>query len=96
MKSKSTIMTSTKVFLIAFAMVAALAVDPALTAATESKKETAAVASTQKRFNTPKEAADSLVQAAASFDVPTLKEILGPDATDIVSSEDPVADRNKG
>jgi hypothetical protein len=77
-------------------MVAALAVGPALTAATESKKETAAVASTQKRFNTPKEAADSLVQAAASFDVPTLKEILGPDATDIVSSEDPVADRNKG
>ncbi len=95
MKSKLNLMTSIKVFLIAFAMVAALVVDPALKAATETKKETAAAESTQKQFNTPKEAADSLVQAAASFDVPALKEILGPDANDIVSSEDPVADKNK-
>jgi hypothetical protein len=50
---------------------------------------------TQKQFNTPKEAADSLVQAAESFDVNTLKEILGPDSTDIVASEDPVQDKNK-
>ena len=35
--------------------------------------------SAQKTFATPKEAADTLVQAAASFDVPALKEILGPE-----------------
>ena len=95
MKSKSNLMISKKIFLIAFAIVAALVVDPALKAATESKKETAAAASTQKQFNTPKEAADALVQAAASFDIAALKEILGPDATEIVSSADPVADKNK-
>ena len=88
-------MTSKKVFLIAFAIVPALIVGPALKAATESKKETATPGSTEKQFNTPKEAADSLVQAAASFDVSALKEILGPDATEIVSSADPVADKNK-
>jgi hypothetical protein len=49
----------------------------------------------EKQFNTPKEAADNLVQAAEAFDVAALKEILGPDSTDIVTSEDPVADKNR-
>ena len=49
----------------------------------------------QKEFNTPKEAADDLVQAAAAFNVARLKEILGPDSGDIVSSEDPVTDKNR-
>jgi len=49
----------------------------------------------QKAFTTPKEAADALVQAAASFNVPSLKEILGPDSEDLVSSEDPVQDKNR-
>src|ERR1044071_7780976 len=51
--------------------------------------------SKQKEFNTPKEAADSLVQAAESFDVAALKEILGPDSADIINSEDQVADKNR-
>jgi len=49
----------------------------------------------QKTFATPKEAADALVQAAANFDVPALKEILGPDGEDLVSSEDSVQDKNR-
>lgn len=49
----------------------------------------------QKQFDTPQAAADALIQAAASFDVPALKEILGPDSVDIVSSQDPVADKEK-
>ncbi len=49
----------------------------------------------QKQFNSPKEAADSLVAAAQTFDVPALKEILGPDSDQILSSEDPVADKNR-
>jgi hypothetical protein len=48
-----------------------------------------------KKFDTPQQAADSLVQAAESFDVPVLKEILGPDSTDLVSSADPVEDKNR-
>src|SRR5262249_31107421 len=89
---KPNIMSSTKIFLIVLATVCIVGLT--VNAASQPKKE-AAAASQQKQFNTPKEAADSLVAAAGSFDVAQLKEILGPDATDIVSSEDPVADKNK-
>jgi hypothetical protein len=54
-----------------------------------------AAAPTQKQFDTPQQAADSLVRAAASFQVPALKEILGPDSEDIVASEDPVMDKER-
>src|SRR6516162_9342141 len=49
----------------------------------------------QKEFNTAKDAAESLIKAAAAFDVAALLEILGPDGTDIVRSEDPVEDKNR-
>ena len=49
----------------------------------------------EKEFDTPKQAADALVQVATSFDVPPLKEILGPDSEDIIASEDPVQDKNR-
>ena len=89
-------MTSTRIFVMIFAIDCAV-IELALPAtASEAKKETATASHTaQKQFNTPKEAADSLIAAAGSFDVAQLKEILGPDAADIVSSEDPVADKNR-
>jgi Protein of unknown function (DUF2950) len=93
MKSKLNLTTSVKLFMIVFAIVCVA--DLSLPAATETKKDSSAATSQQKQFNTPKEAADSLVQAAASFDTNALKEILGPDAAEIVSSADPVADKNK-
>jgi hypothetical protein len=49
----------------------------------------------QKGFDTAKLAADALIQAAESFDVPALKDILGPGSEDIVSSEDTVQDKNR-
>ncbi len=49
----------------------------------------------QKLFATPREAADALIQAAGSFDLSALKEILGKDGEDLVSSEDPVQDKNR-
>ena len=49
----------------------------------------------QKPFATPQEAADALVQAARTYDLPTLEKILGPDSEDLLSSEDPVSDKNK-
>jgi len=52
--------------------------------------------SMQKAFATPNEAAQALVQAASIYDVPSLLAILGPDAQDLVSSGDPVNDKNRG
>jgi Protein of unknown function (DUF2950) len=49
--------------------------------------------SSQKTFGTPQEAADTLVQAAASYDVPALLEILGPESKDFISSADPTRDK---
>ena len=49
----------------------------------------------QKRFDTPKQAADALIQVATNFDVAAAKEILGPDGEDLISSEDPVMDEKR-
>ena len=68
-----------------------------LTYATLASKHEArnTVPSGQKTFATPKEAVDALIQAAEVFDVPALKAILGPHGEDLVSSEDPVQDKNR-
>ena len=47
----------------------------------------------QKFFDTPQDAAETLVKAAASYDVSALLEILGPDAKDFISSADPTRDK---
>src|SRR5437667_8229203 len=49
----------------------------------------------QKQFDTPKQAADALIQVAGNFDVAAAKEILGPDSEDIIASEDPVMEKNR-
>src|SRR6266403_3718286 len=48
----------------------------------------------QQVFATPKQAADALVQAAESYDLSTLERILGPESEALLSSEDPVRDKN--
>jgi len=64
-------------------------------AALSSGQETAKTAApAQKTFATPKQAADALLQACDSYDVTALKQILGPQGEDLVSSEDPVRDKN--
>ncbi len=94
MKTTSHPMISTKFFLTVSAIIGFGFLALVLPAA--PKQDASAVSQPQqKQFNTPKEAADSLVQAAEAFDVAALKEILGPDSTDIVSSEDTVADKNR-
>lgn len=65
----------------------------ALTAA--EKKETSSQQSSGKAFDTAQEAGDALIQAAESFDVAALKEILGPGSDDLVASEDAVQDKNR-
>ena len=96
MTSNINLMNSSKFFPIASAIVT-FGFLACVSQAAEPKKEAAVAApqSNQKQFNTPKEAADSLIQAASAYDVNALKEILGPDADDIVSSQDPVGDKNR-
>jgi Protein of unknown function (DUF2950) len=85
--------SSLKLLLVVFAVVACAAFVPVLRAAPETTSNPAE--SGQKEFASPKEAADALLQAAASFDQIALKEILGPDSDDIIASEDPVEDKNR-
>src|SRR5947209_18136415 len=59
----------------------------------QSKQEGAE--SAQKAFATPEEAVNALIQAAGTYDVPALLEILGPDARDLVLSGDAVGDNRR-
>ena len=95
MKTKSDIMNSTKFLLGASAIVVSSFIGLTVQAAEPKKDASASAQPEQKTFNTPKEAADSLVQAAEAYDVASLKEILGPGSEDIVGSEDPVQDKNR-
>lgn len=90
MKSKSNIMTATRIF--ASVIFLSGMVAPALPA----KPEAAATPpAKQLEFETPQLAVDRLLQAAEAYDVPALKEILGPDSVDLISSEDPVKDKER-
>ena len=89
-------MTSSKIMLIACAITSFCLLGFVSHAAPAAKPDAAsAPASGQKQFDTPKQAADALVQVAANFDVAAAKEILGPDGEDIVASEDQVMDKNR-
>jgi hypothetical protein len=95
MKTKRDIMISPKIFLIAFAIAISCLLGLALQAAPAKPDAAAASQPKQKEFDTPKQAADALVQVAANSDVAAAKEILGPDGEDLISSEDPVMDKNR-
>jgi hypothetical protein len=91
MKSKSYLSILAKISL----AVVAVTIAGILDAAPEAKNDATASQPTGKEFNTPKAAADALIEAAAAYDTAALKEILGPGSDDIVSSEDAVADKNR-
>ena len=96
MKSKMNIITSSKVSAIACAIVSSVVLAVTSQAAAEPKQDAASAPQpAQKQFDTPKQAADALIQVAANFDAAAAKEILGPDGEDIVASEDPVQDKNR-
>src|SRR4029450_11243245 len=97
MQSKANIMTSWKFFVIACAIVNCAFLALISQGAPGQKQESTPSASQmqQKQFDTPKEAADALIQVAANFAPAAAKEILGPDSDDIIASEDPVEDKNR-
>ena len=101
MNTKRNNMTSSKMIALAAAVLTTAFLTPVSIAA--EKKEAAAMqkdAQTtpqpwQKQFDTPKQAADAVVEVATNLDVAAAKEILGPDGEDLVSSEDPVMDKKR-
>ena len=95
MKARSNLMYSSKTLVIAAAMLTCGLLTSSVYAEQAKQDPAAASQPKQKTFATSKEAADALIQAAESFDVAALKEILGPDSDDIISSEDPVQDKNR-
>jgi hypothetical protein len=77
-------------------MVCVLLLAPAHDASAQAKSKSAApVAGRQRTFDTPKAAADALIAAATSDDVPVLQEILGPDGKDLLVTSDPVQSKNQ-
>jgi hypothetical protein len=62
--------------------------------ATAAHQSSEQVAVAQKGFAKPQEAADALIKAAEAFDVTALLEIFGPDGKDLVTTQDPVQDKN--
>ena len=103
MKAKLKEITSSKIFVIVEVILITGFLASALIAAVPAQKETASTkeqtkdegpSPEQKQFDTPKQAADALIEVATNFDAAKAKEILGPDSEDLVSSEDPVADKN--
>jgi hypothetical protein len=68
-----------------------------LRAASEQKSDSTATehSKKQKQFSSAKEAVDTLVRAAEVFDVEELREVLGSEAADLITSADPVADKRR-
>jgi DUF2950 family protein len=64
------------------------------TGAGAQEKPVPAPAAVQKTFATAREAAEALVSASETFDVPAIKAILGPDGEDLVVTGEPVKDRD--
>ena len=96
MKSSSSTKISSKVLRLVFAITLCGFLTVGVQAGPKPKQDPAAGSQPkQKTFDNPKEAADALIQVAANFDVAPAKEILGPDSQDLISSEDPVLDKNR-
>jgi len=66
---------------------ASLAAEPA-----KASKATPAIQ--QRTFDSAEKASEALILAAERYDVPAMKEILGPDGVDLVTTEDVVQSEN--
>jgi hypothetical protein len=75
-------------------VVAGLLTVPSILSQAPAQTKPAAPSPAQKMFATPEEAAKALIQAAGDYDVAALTELLGPDSKDLISSGDPIEDKN--
>ena len=102
MKTRRNNMISLKMITLAAAVLVTAFLVPVSLAASKKKEATAKQADAQgtpqpgqKEFDTPKQAADAIIEVATNLDLAAAKEVLGPDGDDIISSEDPVMDKNR-
>jgi Protein of unknown function (DUF2950) len=65
-----------------------------VTASAQESTTSQPTAQSPKGFATPQQATDALIKAAGTYDVPELMAIVGPDGKDLISSADPVRDKN--
>lgn len=94
MISKSAIINCSGIILAAVVLVLFSVVGIARAGAQQAAKSAAATPpSQQKGFDTAKQAADALIAAAKDYDVPSLKEIFGPNGA--FPTADPVQDKNQ-
>jgi hypothetical protein len=95
MKSKKVNPLSAKILSTMLTIVAGCLFATMLHAAPQTKAATAAPAQPpQKTFDTPQQAADSMILAVKNDDVSALLEIFGPAGKDFVASGDDVQDKN--
>ncbi|HXW89430.1 MAG TPA: DUF2950 domain-containing protein [Terriglobales bacterium] len=88
------IITKAALFAVLFAHLSIL-----VPASLDHRRETAAQSSpatsdVQKSFETPRQAVEALIQAAANYDVPALMAIFGPEGKDFISTADPIRDKS--
>ncbi len=96
MKTKTNIMTSPKISLVASAtLISCLLTHRSAGGAIGQNGCACDIAANPKRIRLTKAGADALIQVATTFDVAAAKEILGPDSEDLIASEDPVQDKNR-
>ena len=102
MTTKRNDMISAKMIALAAALLVTAFLVPSSLAASKKKEAAGKQANAQgtpqpgqKEFDTPKQAADAIIEVATNLNLAAAKEILGPDGEDIISSEDPVMDRNR-
>lgn len=95
MKSTLDIMTSIRIFTSAFCVFGLLTMASHGETTAKASVAPAAAQVTQRVFDTPQLAVDQLLQAAETVDLSALHEILGPDSTDLICSEDPVKDKER-
>src|SRR5712691_7177002 len=89
-------MSSSKICLTVSAIFLSCFLGLAVYAAPKAKSDAAASSQAkQKGFDTPKQAADGLIQAAELLDVAVLKDILGPAGEDLSTSEAVVMDKSR-
>src|SRR5262245_45144021 len=96
MKSQSMNMNRPAIFWLVCGIV--IATSMALAPFAESQtagKEQAGTRAKARKFNTPEQAAEALVQAAEKFDVAELDAIFGPDGDNLISTGEPVLDKER-
>lgn len=80
--------------------VGAIAQDQPASTQTAAKPATSAAAKSAPQgampFDTPQQAADAVVKAAADYDIPQLLAIVGPDGKDFITGGDEVQDKAAG